>query len=282
MSHVVPPRLFCIPAAHAPIVAVFRRGPSRWSHVGKWDVDRGTYEPGSWIASNLYPQRCDLSPDGRWLCYFTLKPSARWTVGQTYVALSRLPWLTALAAWSTCGTWTRGAHFVEDPEVWEVGEPAFGDVTACRKKLGLAATRPITFAVEHRRGWMETTDTPRRQPDDHWDERRADSVKMEKPRPGTTGSARLVVRGWFAAFRVGPFGGRARDISYSIVENGTIRALEDVQWADWAADGRLLVATLDGKLEIRDGFDASSARWQADLSRLTPRRTPPPDDARRW
>jgi hypothetical protein len=51
-------------------VAVLRRGPS---HVGRWDLARGTYEPGAWIRANLYPQRCDLSPDGRWLCYFTLK-----------------------------------------------------------------------------------------------------------------------------------------------------------------------------------------------------------------
>jgi hypothetical protein len=58
-------------------VAVLRRGPSAWSHVGRWDLARGRYEPGAWIRSNLYPQRCDLSPHGRWLCYFTLKPTAR-------------------------------------------------------------------------------------------------------------------------------------------------------------------------------------------------------------
>jgi hypothetical protein len=286
ISPVPPPRLFCIPAARAPLVAVFRRGPSRWSHVGKWDVDRGIYEPGSWIAANLYPQRCDVSPDGRWLCYFTLKASARWTVGPTYMAISRLPWLTALAAWSTCGTWTRGAHFVEDRTVWQVGEPSHGDVTPCRRKFGLAVTRPMTFAVEHRRGWSETADTPPRGPNDLFDEQRAEAVKMEKPRPRAGGEMRLVVQGWFAAFREGPFGrrvgGRDRDRHYSIVENGRVRTLDDVQWADWSADGRLLVATLDGKLQVRDEPDASSARWEADLSVLTPGRTPPPDEAHAW
>ena len=66
------PRIFCIPALKAPIIAVIRRGPSAWCHLGKWDVDRLAYEPGGWIKANLYPQRCDLSPDGRWFCYFTL------------------------------------------------------------------------------------------------------------------------------------------------------------------------------------------------------------------
>jgi hypothetical protein len=49
---VTAPRLFCIPARDAPIVAVFRRGPSAWSHVGQWDLARGEYEPGSWSKAN--------------------------------------------------------------------------------------------------------------------------------------------------------------------------------------------------------------------------------------
>ena len=72
------PRIFCIPASRAPFVAVLRRGPSDWSHLGKWDVGRSVYEPGAWIRANLYPQNCDLSPDGRWFCYSTLKGSAKW------------------------------------------------------------------------------------------------------------------------------------------------------------------------------------------------------------
>src|SRR2546422_11649313 len=74
----------------------------------------GLIDEHTWIRSNLYPQRCDLSPDGRWLCYFTLRGKAAWRAGTTYVAISRLPWLTALAAWGTCGTWTRGAHFIDE------------------------------------------------------------------------------------------------------------------------------------------------------------------------
>src|SRR4029450_1417783 len=89
MAPRTPPRIFGIPAARAPIVAVLRRGPSDWSHVGRWDVAAGVYEPGAWIRANLYPQRCDLSPDGRWLCYFTLKGGAHWAAGDTYVAISR-------------------------------------------------------------------------------------------------------------------------------------------------------------------------------------------------
>lgn len=276
------PRIFCIPASGAPIVGVLRRGPSAWSHLGKWDVARSVYEPGAWIRGNLYPQRCDLSPDGRWFCYFTLKVSATWKAGTTYLAISRLPWLTALAAWGTCGTWTRGVHFVEDRSVWQLGAPDAGDVAPCRKKFGIAGTRPATFAVERRRGWRETGDSPPRRPDDTWDERRADAVKMEKPRPKSDGRTRLMVSGHFAALR-GSLPGGSKEIRYEILENTRVRRLEDVQWADWDADGRLLVATTDGRLQVR-GFSKNglSVRSEVDLGALTPSPSPPPDQAYRW
>ncbi|HET7343342.1 MAG TPA: hypothetical protein VFL90_17880, partial [Methylomirabilota bacterium] len=162
----VAPRLFGIPAARAPVVAVLRRGPSDWTHVGRWDVASGVYEPGAWIRASVYAQRCDISPDGRWLCTMTLKGRARWPLGMTYVAISRLPWLTALAAWSTQGTWSRGAHFVEDPAVWTVPPPDEGDVAPLRSRVGMAVTPPASFAVERRRGWTETADTPPRAADD--------------------------------------------------------------------------------------------------------------------
>lgn len=272
------PRLFGIPATSAPVVAVLRRGPSAWSHVGRWDVARGVYEPGAWIRASLYPQRCDLSPDGRWLCYFTLKAPARWKPGPTYIALSRLPWLTALAAWGTCGTWTRGAHFVDRRRVWEVGEPAAGDATPCRARFGLALTRPATFAVERRRGWTEAPESPPRAASDTWDERRAAAVTMQKPRP-TDGATRLRVRGVFAAFREGP----SKDILYELAEGDRVTPLADLQWADWDAGGRLLAATRDGRLQICE----ISARGRTVVSEVdagapTPGPAPPPADAHRW
>jgi len=276
------PRLFCIPATRAPVAAVLRRGPSAWSHVGRWDVGRGAYEPGAWIRANLYPQRCDLSPDGRWLCYFTLKGPGRWKPGWTYVAISRLPWLTALAAWGTCGTWTRGLHFVDSRRDWQVGVPDVGDPAPCRRKFGLVPTRAGTFAVERRRGWSETADTPARAPADVWDEQRADAVAMEKARPRSAGKTRLVVRGYFAAFRSVVPGG-AKDVHYDVAEDGRVHPLPGMQWADWHTDGRLLLATVDGRLQIaRWSADGVDVETEVDVGRLVPDPAPPPAVARRW
>lgn len=38
MQTQVPPRIYCISAAAAPVVAVFHRGPSDRAHVGLWDL----------------------------------------------------------------------------------------------------------------------------------------------------------------------------------------------------------------------------------------------------
>lgn len=136
MEKPVPPRIYCIPAADAPVVAVFRRGPSNWAHVGRWDLAAGRYEPGAWLGGRLFPRRSDLSPDGQYLCYFAHKPSATWEHGEAYVAISKLPWLTALHSFPTCGTWTRGYCFTE------AGEPAIPRVLRCRFHTACVPSRP--------------------------------------------------------------------------------------------------------------------------------------------
>jgi hypothetical protein len=270
------PRVFGIIALHAPVVAVIRRGPTDWMHVSRWDLETPAYEPGGWLRGTIYPQRCDLSPDGRWFAYFALKASAEWELGPTYIAISRLPWLTALAAWGIGSTWTRGMQFVQDRAVQDVDEPDLGDLSAVRARYGLRLSRVDSFAVERRRGWTETAETPPRAPDDAWDERRVDRIVMERPRPNASGTERLTVRGTYAAIR--ELHGRRTDVRYELCSRDLTRPLEHVQWAEWDPGGRLLVATDDGRLQIRDVVDGS-VQWEADESALGPDPTPPPAEA---
>jgi hypothetical protein len=278
------PRLFGIPATRSPVVAILRRGPSNWSQVLRWDPEAGVLERGSWIHANLYPQRCDVSPDGRWLSYFTLRRKSTWAAGPTYIAISRLPWLTALAAWGTCGTWTRGLHFVARRRTWEVGVPAEGDIEPLRKRygFGLELTRPPAFAVERRRGWTETADSPSYDSEgDPWDIRRVPRLTMEKPRPGANGTARLAVVGRYAASRSGQ--PSWSEVTYTIRDDEAARRLERVQWADWDRTGRLLVATTNGKLQVREEpFGEAGTVWSIDLSGDRPTPAEPPSIARRW
>ena len=159
-----PPRIYCITATEAPTVAVFRRGPTNWSHVGQWDLAGLRYEPGAWLGGRIFPRRCDLSPDGRFLSYFAHKPSATWELGEAYVAVSKLPWLTALHAFSTCGTWTRGYCFTKDPGT------STHEVPDLPIPYRLQSIPAVQFATELRRGWAEAPDSPPRDPRDVWDE----------------------------------------------------------------------------------------------------------------
>ena len=263
------PRLFGIAATAAPVVAVLRRGPSRWSHVGRWELDRPSYIAGSWLHGTLYPQRCDLSPDGRWLSYFAMSHRrSDWSAGNTYIALAELPRLTAIAAWGTDGTWTQGAAFVADTDAWSLGVPHEGDAAAIRSRYGLVLRGASSYAVERERGWRETPLTPAREPDDAWDQRRGDAIELHKTRPNDPGGPVLFVSGAYAAFRSGP----PAAVTYRLEHQSTVSVLDEVQWADWAADGRLLVATTDGRLQIRD---EETTVWEYDVAALHPDPQPP-------
>ena len=275
MNEGVPPRIYCIPALKAPIVAVFLRGPTNWSHVGRWDLAERRYEPGAWLRGRIFPRRSDLSPDGRFLCYFAHKPSATWEHGEAYVALSKLPWLTALHAFRTCGTWTRGYSFTEN-EGSEKPED-----TALPIPYGLCSIPVIQFANERRRGWMEAADSPKRDPRDAWDERR--NARIQKRQPG--GSRLLCVEslGWAG----GEFGvNQAVDglrVGYWLEVEGDIQLLDHLQWADWDSEGHLLVATRSGKLQVwnLDGGGLEVV-FEENLSLSKPNPVPAPAWAQRW
>ena len=261
------PRIFGIPATRARLVAIIRRGPSDWVHVGAWDAEADKYTPGAWLRGTLYPQKCDLSPDGRWFVYSAMKHADEWPAGNVYEAVSRLPWVRALAAWGSGTTYTRGLHFTTEPA--DPGPPDVGRVEPILKRFGLAWTEPVQYAVERRRGWVESAETPPREHGGPWDERRL--VKMEKPQPG--GSWFLRVEGRYAAFRSGdPADGAPR---YCIVDGNRVEGLDDVQWADWDAGGALILATTAGLLRRLEPPNGNVIEV-ADLSRMSPDPKPAP------
>jgi hypothetical protein len=269
------PRIYCIPATRAPVVAVFRLGPSRWSHIGRWDLAAGRYEPGGWLRGRIFPRRSDLSPDGQYLCYFAHKPNATWEHGEAYVALSKLPWLTALHAFATCGTWTRGYDFTEDG--------SRDNVFAERLPIpyGLRSIPAAQFANERRRGWVEAEDSPVRDPGDAWDIHR--NARMRKSQP--EGTRVLCVES--VGFAGGAFGvDQSVDglrVRYSLESEGDLELLDDLQWADWSRDGQLLVATRSGLLQVRNlESNGSSIVFETDLSNLEPNPTPAPGWAQHW
>jgi 16S rRNA U516 pseudouridylate synthase RsuA-like enzyme len=77
--------------------------------------------------------------------------------------------------------------------------------------------------------------------------------------------------------------GERRTVEYEISDGATRHRLEDVGWADWDSSGRLLVATTDGRIQIRDGDPATlHVEHEVDLSELAPTPAEPPSEARTW
>jgi hypothetical protein len=72
-----PARLFVILARRAPVGVIFRRGPSPWVQLIRWDTEHDRFEHGQWFHGRIYERRCDLSPDGSLLIYFASKFSGR-------------------------------------------------------------------------------------------------------------------------------------------------------------------------------------------------------------
>jgi hypothetical protein len=106
--------LFAIVARRAPVAVIFRRGPSKQVLLVKWHLDSDKLEYGQWLKGRIYERRCDLSPSGNLLIYFaaSFKPSL-----YSWTAISKPPFLTALALWPKGDAWGGGGMFESETSV---------------------------------------------------------------------------------------------------------------------------------------------------------------------
>lgn len=109
-----PARLYVILAREAPRAAIIRRGPTKWTEIVEWNTASDEFTKGHWFHGRIYERRCDLSPDGNRLVYFAAKFSdPKWPreFGDTWTAVSNLPWLTAIGIWEKGDCWAGGGLF---------------------------------------------------------------------------------------------------------------------------------------------------------------------------
>lgn len=275
-------RLWAIIARDARRAVVFRRGPSSQVLVLSWDLETDELTPGQWLKGRIYEDRCDLSPSGDLLVVFAAKyrkPYWAWT------AVSRAPWLTALALWPQNDTWGGGGRFVSDSHL----------VLHTRAELAPGFDVPRTFKVSHavrgRReasGWVqvrEGTQVVGSGSEEFRHGLRPTSV-WERPRPGKRRPAHtLQARLLGAGPRNGPFyvweyavlPARAREIP-----------LGRLDWADWDHDGSLLLAEGGRLFRLRLGRgttplrDLARLKEVADLRKMTFVERTAPAEATRW
>ena len=110
-------RLALIFAASEPVAVILRRGPAAWVEMIKWNTRKDVFEDGQWLRGRIYEERCGLSPDGTLLVYFALKHGRVDEASgyrQTFTAVSKPPFLTALAMWPQGDTWGGGGGFIDN------------------------------------------------------------------------------------------------------------------------------------------------------------------------
>jgi hypothetical protein len=289
-------RLYSILAREAPLAVVFRRGPSKRVLLVLWRTDTDQFYQGQWLKGRIYERRCDLSPSGKRLIYFAAnykKPYFSWT------AVSRPPFLSALALWPKGDGWGGGGHFQNENTI-------LLNHRANEMQLAEGFTLPRAIRIKpfgEGPGWGE--DSPimdQRLSRDGW--RRTQHGKAIEH--GIGASVWLEFSPAEVWTRPHPFSGARYELQmriqglyqldgpWYIIEhvisdhvNGSAVTLGQTDWADWCRSGDLLFAK-DGKLfrlgYSRDGTldQLESARLLIDLSDFTFKEVKPPSQAKEW
>jgi len=231
----------------------------------------------------MYPRRCTLSPDGDLLHYNALKPRplGDWS---TFRAVSRLPWVTALAAWRTYGTYTAPLA-VRTNGSGEKSEPPFhGD---CPDKVRFdVRILPDHYRLTGREDRWERVTDPSHYLEGISTRNIAWTAKTLVLVSSSADGHKLVL-----VYRGHHFddGAASPAIEGAVVDyflespDGALVPL-DAMVANWDAHGRLLMADRKGLLRIHLVERGQlESKWEADLNRFTPNeRGPAPEWAKSW
>jgi hypothetical protein len=283
-------RIFAILARAAPVGVILRRGPSKQVLLLKWQLGSDTLEPGQWFKGRIYERRCDLSPSGALFLYFAAKhrpPFGTWT------AISKPPYLTALALWPKGNAWGGGGVLESEFAIALNHRPGEDELAAgfqLRRRMrvtsfgadpGLGEDFPIYDALLSRRGWTQVD--PGDAPKPKWNAQVVWLHKRPKVYERRTKSGhrlRMQIRG------IDQKGDAWYWIDYVVQDRhrDVLLDLPRTDWADW--DGADLVYARDGKLfrVTKKSFDsgAPAPKLIADLSDLTFEAKVAPPDAAQW
>lgn len=287
-------RLYALLAREAPFAVIFRRGPSNSVLLIGWNTANDTFQAGQWLKGRIYERRCDLSPKGNLLVYFAAnyhEPHYSWT------ALSRPPFLTALAMWPKGDAWGGGGLFLSRTRLalnHRDGELKLADGFSIPKWLkleqfgqrpGWGEDDPIHSERLERDGWV-LVECPTKTKDDFgarvWIEF-SPPMRWQKPNPKWPKRYSLEMSILGLKEKDGPW----YLIEHSIKrgEGGTDK-IGRSDWADWSHSGDLLFAR-DGciyRAPSKEGVLMSSedATPIADFSKLRFEPVQAPPEFQRW
>jgi len=291
LAHV---RLHVILARNASFGVVFRRGPSKSVLLIKWNTSNDTFQSGQWLKGRIYERRCDLSPDGDLLLYFAANyrdPYYSWS------AVSRPPFLTALALWPKGDGWGGGGHFLSEKRIalnHRAGEmelatnfslPKWLTVKPFGDRPGWGEDDPVWSERLKRDGWTLVS-YPTRTKDDY-----GAKVWMEFV-PPIIWRKRNPMWPKRYSLEMSITGMKEKDGPWYLTEHSVIRNENEMDrigrtdWADWSQSGDLLFARHGClyRVPCKRGILATleDAMKIVDFSKSQFKARDAPDEARRW
>lgn len=111
-------RVHALLASEAPLGVVIRRGPSKQVCTILWDRRCDEFKVGQWLKGRIYERRCDLSPDGKYFLYFAMNGKWDAEAKGSWTAISRAPYLKALAIFPKGDCWHGGGLFTGRKSYW--------------------------------------------------------------------------------------------------------------------------------------------------------------------
>jgi len=282
-----PPRLSILFARTAPVAVIFRRGPSKHVEVVRWDTRADTFQRGHWFKGRIYDRRSDLSPGGELLVYFasqfnrkSIQPGDDYTYAWT--AVSRVPWLTALALWPKGDCWWGGGLFQGEKALLLNHLPHEAEPHPRHRPKGLRVEpnpdaagedNPLHRQRLERDGWC--TEQYMEVEPARYGLATVTPEIMSRPHPAYP--LRMVKERSIVRYR------RVEHFHVTASDGASILPLGIADWADWDFDGRLVVLR-DGAVSVADVADGAIGplRELIDLTADTFEEREPPASARTW
>jgi hypothetical protein len=282
-------RIRVILARSAPVGVIFRRGPTRWVQIIRWDTERDIFEAGQWFNGRIYERRGDLSPDGSLMIYFASKINGRTKRDTEYTyawtAIRRPPYLTALALWPKGDTWHGGGLFDTPTQVWLNHKPEAAiahphhlpdGLSVCPNPGARGEDGPVWCKRMVRDGWTLVQEGSYPISSD-WSIRVEKKEVWERPAPDGRAKLRRVLDA--ISFK---FPDALVESFWLIREGWTDLKIREARWADWDLTGRLVFAR-EGR--IYAGYIETEGIVERELVDLNPNKPcalEAPDWARRW
>ena len=256
-------------ARDAATAVVIRRGPARHVAVIGWDRATDEFELGQWLYGRIYERRCDLSPDGRHLLYFTMNGRSRSRARGSWTAISRAPYLKALTLLPKGDCWNGGGLFLSSREYW-VNGGACHEVLQYESRLVRSTDYPwhesyggecpgVYYIRLQRDGWAMTQ------------RGREDGDEVTRFEKRASGHWKLRKRAYASIVRRPGRGCYFDEHELWNARTETRIDLPEWEWADvdggrlvWAAEGRLFSGQLspDGLEDTAQLYDFNPLRFE--------------------